>query len=137
MDPEFGRVSYTQFEFLYAQRRGKKTWLIFAPDACTRDTPPDQLDLPRDAQHPDGLAYQAERRKLQGDYRRRMEASGHLRYRPANNDPLDLTIERLRDELAQLRREFRGWQKNVLRSLAAVALLVVCVLGGLWWLKRN
>ena len=26
VDPQFGRVSYTQFEFLYAQSRGKKTW---------------------------------------------------------------------------------------------------------------
>jgi len=26
---EFGRVSYTQFEFLYAESLGKKTWLIF------------------------------------------------------------------------------------------------------------
>ena len=27
-DPEVGRVSYTQFEFLYASRRNKRTWLI-------------------------------------------------------------------------------------------------------------
>src|SRR6185436_5271863 len=25
-DPEFGRVSYTQFEALYARKRGKKVW---------------------------------------------------------------------------------------------------------------
>ena len=29
VDAEFGRVSYTQFEFLYARKKGKKTWLIF------------------------------------------------------------------------------------------------------------
>src|ERR1700740_2215082 len=39
VDTNYGRVSYTQFEFLYARTQKKKTWLIFAGDACTRDTP--------------------------------------------------------------------------------------------------
>jgi hypothetical protein len=66
-DPEFGRVSYTQYEFLHARRRGKKTWVVFAEDRCTLDQPLDQLDLPRDADsgHPDPAGYQAERRALQ------------------------------------------------------------------------
>ena len=46
MDTVYGRVSYTQFEFLYARSQRKKTWLVFAVDACTRDTPLDRLDLP-------------------------------------------------------------------------------------------
>src|SRR5438105_1388917 len=37
-DAGYGRVSYTQFEFLYARAQKKKTWLLFAGDACTRDT---------------------------------------------------------------------------------------------------
>ena len=46
----FTRISYTQFEFLYARARGKKskTWLIFADDGCTRDCPLEELDLPSD-----------------------------------------------------------------------------------------
>ena len=37
VDAGFGRVSYTQFEFLYAQRKAKKTWLIIAGKDCKRD----------------------------------------------------------------------------------------------------
>ena len=40
VDPEWGRVSYTQFEFLYARRQGKKTWFIVAGEQCYRDRPP-------------------------------------------------------------------------------------------------
>ncbi len=45
----------------------KKPWLIFAGDACIRDTPLDGLDLPLpdDPAHPDPASYQAERRALQ------------------------------------------------------------------------
>jgi hypothetical protein len=53
VDANYGRVSYTQFEFLYAREKKKKTWLIFAGDACTRDTPLERLDLPNDPAHPD------------------------------------------------------------------------------------
>ena len=35
VDPTLGRVSYTQFEFLYALQKQKKTWLIYAGEACT------------------------------------------------------------------------------------------------------
>ena len=44
----FPRVSYTQFEFLYARARGKKTWLIYTDEGCTLDHPLEELDLPRD-----------------------------------------------------------------------------------------
>ena len=64
-DEEFGRVSYTQFELRYAQKRKKKTWILFVEDGFPTDTPPEQLDLPPDPTHPDPLAYQAERRGLQ------------------------------------------------------------------------
>ena len=68
IDAEFGRVSYTQFEFLYASKQGKKTWLIFVGDGCTSDKPLDQLDFPRDPADPNAAAYQAERQR----FRRRM-----------------------------------------------------------------
>ena len=41
-EPEFGRVSYTQFEFHYARKKKKKTWLLFADHGCSRDR---SLDL--------------------------------------------------------------------------------------------
>jgi hypothetical protein len=46
VDAGYGRVSYTQFEFLYAREKTKKTWLLFPGDACTRDTSVEGLDLP-------------------------------------------------------------------------------------------
>ena len=52
----------TQFEFLYAREKTKKTWLLFPGDACTRDTSAKGLDLPGDPAHPDPAAYQ------RGDY---------------------------------------------------------------------
>ena len=56
VDAQFGRVSYTQFEFLYARVRGKKTWLIFADEGCTRDRPLDELDLPRGEGEPESVS---------------------------------------------------------------------------------
>ncbi len=46
-DPEFGRVSYTQYELRYAQKRSKKTWILIAEHAYPTDTPLEQLDLPK------------------------------------------------------------------------------------------
>jgi hypothetical protein len=37
VDANYGRVSYTQFKFLYACEKKKKTWLLFAGDARTRE----------------------------------------------------------------------------------------------------
>ncbi|HKI20720.1 MAG TPA: DUF4062 domain-containing protein, partial [Isosphaeraceae bacterium] len=136
-DPEFGRVSYTQYEFLYARRQGKKTWVIFAGDACTHDLPLERLDLPGDPQHPGPAGYQAERRALQEAWRERLRQDGHLRHEPANNTELELRLERLRNELAELRQGFRRWQKLVIGSVAAVALLVGCVLLVQWRLKTT
>lgn len=100
-DADFGRVSYTQFEFLYAlkqkgnkQTKLKETWLIFVEDGCTRDLPPENLDLPSDPSHTNPSAYQAERQLLQDAWRDR-------------------------------RREERAWQWTMKWTLAAVAAMVV------------
>jgi hypothetical protein len=73
IDEEYGRVSYTQFEFLYACDRKIKTWIIVINDDFIRDKPIDKLDLPRETTHPDPLSYQTERRKLQQNYLDRLE----------------------------------------------------------------
>jgi hypothetical protein len=72
-DPEFGRVSYTQFEFHYALKKKKRTWLLFADHGCTRDKPIDSLDLPQNPLHPDPGGFQAECRNLQLAYRNQLE----------------------------------------------------------------
>jgi len=32
-DPEFGRISYTQYQALYARNRGKKVWYLFIDES--------------------------------------------------------------------------------------------------------
>jgi hypothetical protein len=117
VDAGYGRVSYTQFEFLYAREKKKKTWLLFPGDACTRDTPLERLDLPSDPAHPDPAAYQAERRALQLTYRDKRRNDGHVYYDATNDAELKLKVALLRDELAEQRRAFETWQKEVLERL--------------------
>ena len=115
-DAGYGRVSYTQFEFLYARAQKKKTWLLFAGDACTRDTLLEGLDIPfsNDPAHPDPASYQAERRALQLTYRDKRRNDGHVYYDAISDADLELKVERLHDELAELRRAFEAWQNEVL-----------------------
>src|SRR5438067_1513318 len=62
-DETFGRVSYTQYEALYARSRGKKVWYLFIgenfpADPCEAET--------------------AELQKLQTDYRNRLQSDSHV-----------------------------------------------------------
>ena len=156
VDAQFGRVSYTQFEFLYARARSKKTWLIFADEGCTRDRPLDELDLPRDEGEPmsgtalaaghspenvdpdspvasakplKASAIQAERRALQEQWQQRWKHESLLYHIATSDTDLELKIERLRDEFAELRREFRWWQQSVTRNLTIVAALALVSVG--------
>jgi hypothetical protein len=133
VDADYGRVSYTQFEFLYARQKNKKTWLLFAGDACTRDTTLERLDLPNDPAHPDPAGYQAERRALQLTYRDKRRNDGHLYYDATSDADLELKVERLRDELAELRWAFKLWQNKVLRAFAVVFVLLALIGGSVWW----
>ena len=124
VDPEYGRVSYTQFEFLYARNHGKKTWVIVIGQDFGRDKPPDQLDLPRDASHPDPTGYQAERRTLQQDYIARLTRENHLRHTANNKDQLEIIVLRLRDELGELRQQWEEWlQKDAISKARTTASL--------------
>jgi phage tail protein X len=136
-DAQFGRCSYTQYEFLLARSLGKKTWLLIADGICARDTVPALLDLPLDSAHPDPAAWQAERRLLQRDYRQRPEVRQHLYYTAESDLALDLQVERMGDKLEELRKGFHRWQRTVLRLAAAVILLAGIILGTQWWMKRE
>lgn len=112
VDPQFGRVSYSQFEFLYARKHGKKTWVIVIGKDCRRDKPPDQLDLPREAVHPDPAGYQAERRTLQQQYLAKLKQDNHLRHTANNDTELENIVLRLRDDLGELRQQWEEWLKR-------------------------
>ena len=66
LDDEFGRVSYTQYEALYARQRGKKVWPLLLDENFVAD--------PHDPE-PDEL------RALQTAYRARVRTDVHL-FRP-------------------------------------------------------
>lgn len=132
-DPEFERVSYTQYELLYARRRNKPVWLLSAEDGCTHDRTLEQLDLPSDSKHPDPAGYQAERRVLQDAWRERMRAYVHLWHAAANDAELERTLKQLKTDFASLRRGLSSRQRIALGLGVALVLLLICTLLIRWW----
>ena len=133
VDAEFGRVSYTQFEFLYAQSKAKKTWLLIAGQDCKRDTAIAQLDLPREPNHPDPEGYQAERRQLQQAYIARLKTENHLRHTAENDTDLELKIYKLKDELSELRRHAERQHKRLFGMVIAIFCGLLVLGSGGWW----
>jgi hypothetical protein len=58
-DEQFGRVSYTQYEALYARKRGKKVWYLFIDEHFPREACDEEP---------------AEVRELQAAYRLRLQS---------------------------------------------------------------
>jgi tetratricopeptide (TPR) repeat protein len=58
---------------------------------------------------------------------------GHLYYDVTSDTDLDLKVEHLRDELAELRRAFSLWQNKVLRAFAVGFFLLALIGGSVWW----
>jgi tetratricopeptide (TPR) repeat protein len=107
---EFGRVSYTQFEALYAEKAGKKVIYHFMEPGFPTDPAPAEAE---------------ELTRLQATYREGLVAANKLRHgNIANPADLELSVRRLRDELAALRaqgeRRFRRLAALVAAALAAV-----------------
>ncbi len=121
VDPEYGRISYTQFEFLYVYKQKKKTWIIVIGKDFPRDKAPDQLDLPRDSNHQDPTGYQMERRTLQREYLATLKQNNHLRHTALNGTELDNIVLRLRDELGELRQEWEEWKQRIETKLDSLA----------------
>lgn len=120
-DPQFGRVSYTQLEALYAEQIGKKVIYIFLPQ-----------DFPTDPCDPES----EEKSKLQLAYRQQLKESGSLRHSASNQLELENRVLRIRDDLAILRAEMEKSRRRV-RWAATVALLLLIGVGfGIWRLSR-
>ena len=138
VDADYGRVSYTQFELLYARRQHKKTWLIIAGELVQRDAPLEQLDLSAgDADDPDPADQQAQRRQLQHDYIARLQAESHLYYLANNDTELENIVLKLRDELGELRRSAERQQKRLALAVVAILCGVMLLAGGGWWAYRH
>jgi hypothetical protein len=105
-DEEFGRVSYTQFEALYARKQRKRVWyLLIDPTFPTDTKEPEPTELT----------------ELQAAYRGRVERDEQLYHPLRNSEGLEATVLKLRDELRRLRRGVKQWATGV------VILLVVLV----------
>ena len=114
VDPAFGRVSYTQYEALYARQRGKKVWYLFIDETFPID--------PHDPE-PDEL------RELQAAYRGRVQGDAHLFHPLATRDALEAGVLKLRDDLTRLRRGVKAW------AIAVAILLLISVGIGVWLLR--
>jgi hypothetical protein len=109
-DPEFGRVSYTQFEALYGRKKGKKVWYLFMDE-----------NFPIDQHEPEP----EEVRQLQAAYRNVLKADTHLFHPLASREALEAGVLKLRDDLTRLRRGAKQWAVGVAALLGIIALLVV------------
>jgi tetratricopeptide (TPR) repeat protein len=102
-DEQFGRVSYTQYEALYARERGKKVWYLFIDEHFPADS---------------AQAEPAELEELQAAYRKRVQSDTHLFHPLTSPEALEMSVLKLRDDLLRLRRGVKRWA-------AAVAILLV------------
>ena len=114
VDPAFGRVSYTQYEALYARQRGKKVWYLFIDET-----------FPIDPYQPEPKELHA----LQAAYRDRVRVDAHLFHPLATRDALEAGVLKLRDDLTRLRRGMKTW------AIGVAILLLVSVGIGFWLLK--
>jgi tetratricopeptide (TPR) repeat protein len=113
-DEQFGRVSYTQYEALYAKSKGKKVWYLFLDDT-----------FPTDPHEVDGQ----EKQELQGAYRARLKADSHLYHPLSSREGLEASVLKLRDDLIRLRRGVKRW------AISVAALMVLTVALCIWLLQ--
>lgn len=114
-DPDFGRVSYTQYEALYARKKGIKVWYLFMDE-----------DFPIDPHEPEP----EEQRALQAAYRGVLKADSHLFHPLKTREALEAGVLKLRDDLTQLRKGARRWAWGIAALLVFVALLVIWLVFG-------
>ena len=111
---EFGRVSYTQYEALYARKIGKKVWYLFLDERFPIDACVDEPE---------------ELRALQAAYRNRLKVDAHLYHPLTSVEGLEASVLKLRGDLVQLRKGVKRWA-------TALAILLLAGLGVNFWLVR-
>jgi tetratricopeptide (TPR) repeat protein len=109
-DEQFGRMSYTQYEALYARQRGKKVWYLFIDE---------RFPIEPCQSEPEEL------RDLQAAYRRRLQTDTHLFHALTSSEALEASVLKLRDDLTRLRRGVKQWAIGVTALLAIIAGLVI------------
>ena len=114
-DPEYGRVSYTQYEALYARKKGIKVWYLFMDKSFPMDEHEPEPD---------------ELRHLQSAYRNILKVDTHLFHPLATREALEAGVLKLRDDLTQLRRGAKRWAWGVAAALGFIAILAIWLVGG-------
>lgn len=114
-DEEYGRVSYTQYEALYARKQGKKVWYLFMDESFPID--------PHEPE-PDEL------RQLQASYRNILKVDTHLFHPLATREALEAGVLKLRDDLTQLRKGAKRWAWAVAALLCFIAILAIWLVRG-------
>jgi tetratricopeptide (TPR) repeat protein len=109
-DKQFGRVSYTQYEALYARGHSKKVWYLFIDES-----------FPIDPHEPEGEEFY----ELQASYRRRLQSDTHVFHALTSSEALEASVLKLRDDLTRLRRGVKQWAVGVTALLAIIAGLVI------------
>jgi hypothetical protein len=115
-DEELGRISYTQYEALYARKQGKKVWYLFIDES-----------FPIDAHEPEP----EELRELQAAYRRRLQSDTHVFHPLTSSEALEASVLKLRGDLTRLRRGVKQW------AVAVVALLLFLVAATVWLVQAQ
>jgi len=108
-------VSYTQYEALYARKKGTKVWYLFMDENFPID--------PHDPEPEDV-------RQLQAAYRNVLKVDTHLFHPLKTREALEAGVLKLRDDLTQLRKGARRWAWGVVAMLALIAILVVWLVRG-------
>ena len=114
-DEEFGRVSYTQYEALYARKKGIKVWYLFIDETFAADGFEPEAD---------------ELRSLQEAYRKGLKADTHLFHELKTNEALEAGVLKLRDDLAVMRRRAGRWAVAIIGLLLLITGLSVWLLEG-------
>jgi tetratricopeptide (TPR) repeat protein len=122
VDPQLGRVSYTQYEALYARQRGKKIWYLFIDERFPTESCESEPEELRD---------------LQAAYRRRLQADTHLFHALTSSEALEASVLKLRNDLTRLRRGVKQWAVGVTALLALIAGLVIWQLWSQTLMKRE
>src|SRR5947207_237928 len=115
-DEKYGRVSYTQYEALYARNRGKKVWYLLIDEHFPTD--------PCDSE-PEGL------RQLQAAYRLRLQSDTQVFHSLSSREALETSVHKLRDDLARLRRGVKRW------AVAVVVLLLFLSASSVWLIQAQ
>jgi tetratricopeptide (TPR) repeat protein len=114
LDDKHGRVSYTQYEALYAKERGKKVWYLF----LDKDFPTDPCEESE------------EKQELQEAYREKIQADVHLYHALNSLEALETSVLKLRNDLTTLRRGVKRWAVAVLALLLVLAAAITWLLNG-------